>query len=194
MGYEYLDALAAELGDGYRIANFQQRGLSPSTIDGPFTMATALDDVAAVLETLGWPQAVVVGHSWGGHLALRFAAAHPDRLLGLLCIDPVGVVGDGGAGATFAELAARTPSEGRARLHELARQKPSGGEEVPEALRILWPAYFADPRAAPPLAVSRMREDVNGALMAQLLDGLEPTAAALPRCEAPSANSFRTAR
>ena len=77
LSYEYLDGLADELGTGFRVAAFQQRGLEPSTLKGPFTIPQAIDDVIAVLDGLGWPQAVLVGHSWGGHLVLRAAAAAP---------------------------------------------------------------------------------------------------------------------
>jgi len=35
---------------------------------------------------------VLVGHSWGGHLVLRVAATRADRLLGVLSVDPIGVV------------------------------------------------------------------------------------------------------
>ena len=44
LSYEYLDALADEIGDGYRIAAYQQRGLAPSTAEGPFDIATAVAD------------------------------------------------------------------------------------------------------------------------------------------------------
>src|ERR1700748_2924397 len=79
LSYEYLDSLADELGEGFRVAAFQQRGLEPSTLAGPFTISQAIDDVVRVLDGLGWAQAVLVGHSWGGHLVLRTAAAPSDR-------------------------------------------------------------------------------------------------------------------
>jgi len=33
LSYDYLDWLAEDLGSGYRLAAFQQRGLEPSTVD-----------------------------------------------------------------------------------------------------------------------------------------------------------------
>ena len=46
--YDYLDGLAEELGDSYRVAAFQQRGLAPSATEGAFTIAEAVAAVAAV--------------------------------------------------------------------------------------------------------------------------------------------------
>ena len=63
LSYEYLERLGEELGTGFRVAAFQQRGLAPSTLDGPFTITQAIEDVIAVLDGLGWSRAVLVGHS-----------------------------------------------------------------------------------------------------------------------------------
>ena len=38
LSYQYLDDLADELGN-YSVASYQQRGLAPSTREGPFTIA-----------------------------------------------------------------------------------------------------------------------------------------------------------
>ena len=74
LSFTYMDELAPELEDGFRVASFQQRGLEPSTLEGPFTIPQAIDDVVAVLDGLEWERAFVLGHSWGGHLTLRVAA------------------------------------------------------------------------------------------------------------------------
>src|SRR5436305_2483882 len=126
ISFAYLDGLIAELEAGFRVATFQQRGLEPSTSQGPFTIEQAIADVVSALDGLDWQRALVVGHSWGGHLALRFAAAHPDRLLGMLAVDPIGVVGDGGMLAFEAELLARTPAAARARAGALDGQALAG--------------------------------------------------------------------
>src|SRR3954449_1149550 len=82
LSYEYVDGLAEDIGAGYRIASFQQRGLAPSTTAGPFDLPTAVADVVAVLDALGWERAWVVGHSWGGHLLLHLAIGPGKRLVG----------------------------------------------------------------------------------------------------------------
>jgi proline iminopeptidase len=111
LSFGILDGLADELGAGFRVATYQQRGLAPSMTDGPYDVATHLEDVRAVLDALSWDRAYVLGHSWGGHLALHVAVAMPERLSGVLCVDPLGGVDDGGGAAFEAALAARTPPE-----------------------------------------------------------------------------------
>jgi 3-oxoadipate enol-lactonase len=45
------------------------------------------DDLADLLDTIGWQQAVVAGASMGGCISLAFAARYPDRVSGLGLID-----------------------------------------------------------------------------------------------------------
>jgi len=162
--YSYADAAADELLGAFRVANFQQRGLAPSVEDGPFTIEQALADVVGVLDHLGWDRAYVVGHSWGGHLAFHVALAMPDRLLGVLAIDPLGAVGDGGMAAFDAEMFARTPAADRQRAQDLDEQAMRGeGTEADafEGLQLVWPAYFADPPNAPPMPPLRLSMPAN---------------------------------
>jgi pimeloyl-ACP methyl ester carboxylesterase len=154
LSFTYMDPLAAEFTSTYLVASYQQRGLPPSMTDGPFTVETAVADAVAVLDALGWERAYVVGHSWGGHLLLHLALAAPHRLLGALAVDPLGGVGDGGLHAFQREMAARMAPAAKARMIELderARQGAGTAEDFAENLRLLWPAYFADPAQAPPM-------------------------------------------
>jgi pimeloyl-ACP methyl ester carboxylesterase len=182
LSYEYLDDLAVELGLEYRIAAYQQRGLEPSTLEGPFTIAQAITDALAVLDALEWSRALIVGHSWGGHLALRFAAAHPGRLLGALAVDPLGIAGDGGMAGFEAEMSARTPKEGRDRARELDERAMAGegtAADGLEALRIMWPAYFADPETAPAMPPIRMSVEAYSGIIAEVTTGTDEVAAKL---------------
>jgi len=171
LAFSYLDDLAAELEPQFRVASFQQRGLAPSTVEGPFTMAQAIEDVMCVLDGLGWERALVVGHSWGGHLALRVAAAHPERLFGVLAVDPIGVVGDGGTAAFEAEVIARTPQQARERARELDDRSMAGEasvEESIESMRLVWPAYFADPDNVAPMRDEAMSIDAYSGLIGEM--------------------------
>lgn len=187
--WAYLRPLMDELAAGYRIAVYQQRGLPPSTAGAPYDVATQVADAVAVLDGLGWERAVVAGHSWGGHLLLHLLAAHPERVAGALVIDTLGGVGDGGEAEFDAELLRRTPPGDVARVEELERQAMAGeGSEADlmESLRLLWPAYFADPPAAPPFPGMQLSVEAYSATFASLHAELPGLAARLAGLSVPT--------
>jgi pimeloyl-ACP methyl ester carboxylesterase len=65
-------------------------GRSEPPKDGDYTIAAMAGDIAAVVDTLGLDRFVLVGHSMGGGVALTYAGAHPDRVAGLVLVDPIG--------------------------------------------------------------------------------------------------------
>jgi pimeloyl-ACP methyl ester carboxylesterase len=184
LSYSYLHGLGAELAEEFRVASYQQRGLRPSTLEGPYTIAQSIDDAIAVLDGLGWSRAFVVGHSWGGHLALRLAVAYPERVMGTLAVEPIGVVGDGGKAAFEAEIGARVPKDGRRRLEEIDEREKAGeatDADFQESMQILWPAYFADPVKAPPPPPLQASSEVFTQISSEMGDGLEEVAAELAK-------------
>ena len=188
LAYGYLDSLADELGDGYRVAAYQQRGLAPSICEGPFDVATAVADVRAVLDALGWKRAWIVGHSWGGHLLLHVAVTAPDRLLGGLAVDLLGGVGDGGTAGFEAELVARTPEADAARaieLDERAMRGEGSEEDMRESLELVWPAYFASRDRVMPYIDPRASLEAYSGLWESLNAALPELEAALPSISVP---------
>ena len=185
LNYDYLDAAVEELALRYEVATFQQRGLAPSTEDGDFTIAEAVADIAAVLDALGWDRAAVMGHSWGGHLVLHAALGLSDRLTGVLSVDPLGAVGDGGGAAFGAELRARVPEQHRERLRQLDEKSEAGAaseEEEHEGFSLIWPSYFAEPATAPPLPHVEFSDAASEGLWSDLqarLPGLEASLASI---------------
>lgn len=77
--------LGALLGLG-RVVAFDGPGHGLSDVPPPFTLSEQADALGDALEALGIERAVVVGHSWGGLAAIRFALAHPDRTAGLALV------------------------------------------------------------------------------------------------------------
>lgn len=71
----------------YRIVLFDQRGAGQSTPFAELTDNTTwhiVADIEAIREHLGLERWVVFGGSWGSTLALAYAQAHPERVLGLV--------------------------------------------------------------------------------------------------------------
>ena len=188
LGFDYLNDLADELAEENDVAWYQQRGLAPSAAEGPFTVATDIGDARRVLDALGWERAYVVGHSWGGHLALHVAEALPDRLLAVLAVDPLGSVGDGRWPEFDEEIFRRTPEDIRARARELDELTTAGAaddELALEQMRLVWPAYFADPEQAPPMPELRMASERSAQMAQSILAELPLLEAGLPRIAVP---------
>ena len=178
--FEYLADLADELASENTVAWYQQRGLPPSSPNGPFSIADDVADAKRVLDTLAWDDACVVGHSWGGHLAMHLALDLPGRVNGVLAVDPLGSVGDGGWPEFDAEMGRRTPEAHRARAKELDELTTTGGatpELAVEGMRLVWPAYYADPASAPAMPAVTMSPECFAAMYASIqaeLPALEP--------------------
>uniref|UniRef100_UPI00286E6070 alpha/beta hydrolase n=1 Tax=Nocardioides sp. TaxID=35761 RepID=UPI00286E6070 len=137
---------------------------------------------------LGWDTAYLMGHSWGGHLALHAAAAIPQRLSGVLAIDPLGAVGDGGSAEFVAELLVRMPHANRPRFDELEAKEAAEGlspEEDVEQLGLLWPSYFAEPSTAPAMPPVKMSQPAYEGLWTDLNARLPELEAALPSITVP---------
>ena len=66
----------------YRVVRYDSRGFGKST--GFADESVEPLDLLVLLEALRIDRAYIVGHSRGGGIALRFAAAYPDRVAGLV--------------------------------------------------------------------------------------------------------------
>ncbi len=74
---------------GLSVVALDQRGHgeSPVPSDVPFGPEAVARDALTALDALGISRAVVVGHSWGGTIALTLAADQPGRVLAAVAID-----------------------------------------------------------------------------------------------------------
>jgi pimeloyl-ACP methyl ester carboxylesterase len=188
LGFEYLRELADELAEENDVAWYQQRGQEPSAVGGPYTVAADVEDARRVLDALGWQRAYVVGHSWGGHLALHVAEAMPERLLGVLAVDPLGSIGDGRWPEFDEAMFRRTPEAVRHRARELDELSTAGeidDELALEGLRLVWPAYFADPDSAPPMPELRVSTARSAEMVPSILAELPALEAGLPQVRVP---------
>jgi pimeloyl-ACP methyl ester carboxylesterase len=63
-------------------------GRSQLPPDGDYSIEAFASDVARVTDALQIERFVLVGHSLGGAVSAAYAGAHPERLAGLLLLDP----------------------------------------------------------------------------------------------------------
>jgi pimeloyl-ACP methyl ester carboxylesterase len=173
---DYTAPLADEIADGFRVLRYQQRGLAPSVTSGPFSIDQHVADAIAVLDAAGAERAYVIGHSWGGYLAMHLAVQHPGRVLGLVIADPLGAVPDGGLSDLGQTLTARLRPELVARAQELDERAMAGegtAEEAVESMTIVWPGYFSSVDKAPPMPPLRMSVECYAQTFASILEDFD---------------------
>jgi lipase len=62
------------------------RGRS-ATLPGPYGMAAHVADLIGVLDHVGAPSAILMGHSMGAYIVARLAAENPERAAGVVMLD-----------------------------------------------------------------------------------------------------------
>jgi 3-oxoadipate enol-lactonase len=122
--------------------------------------AANADAVAALLDLRGLERVTVVGHSWGGAIALELALRHPARVRALVLVSSVG--GDGSLGTldrllgapvlgpllAVGGLALMRPSRVRRLLAAgYAPAHPWAMDVLPTRWMSSWPSFVAEQRA-----------------------------------------------
>jgi proline iminopeptidase len=85
------DSLTDSLTGRVRVIRWDQRGCGRSERRGPYSVARSVADLDSVRAGYGLDRAVVLGHSWGATLALRYALDHPDRVSALIYASGTGL-------------------------------------------------------------------------------------------------------
>jgi lipase len=80
--------LAQERFADFRVVAPDLRGHGVSDWEPPWDLETHVADLIETLDALHVGRADVIGHSFGGRLALELAAAHPDRVGRIVLYDP----------------------------------------------------------------------------------------------------------
>lgn len=170
----------AELDGGRELLFYDQRGGGRSRTDArePITWRTQVDDVAAVLREFSLEQPTIIGYSWGGLLAMLYAAesaksAGLPRPRGLVLIDPAPISRKHRA-AFEAEFARRQAGADVVRLRgELAasglRERDAEGYRQ-RNFELGVAGYFAHPEAAKDLTPFRVNARVQQSVWDSLGD------------------------
>jgi esterase len=139
------DEVAPALARDHHVLALDQRGHGDSDWAPRYDRDAFAGDIAAVLDVQGWAEATLVAMSLGGLNAIAFAAAHPERVRGLVVVDVVPTVATAGKQAIGRQLAVhdfatfeeavkhahafnprRTLANIRERLHHAMRKGPDG--------------------------------------------------------------------
>jgi pimeloyl-ACP methyl ester carboxylesterase len=145
----YMEPVVPFVDDGRRrIVSYDQRGTGESRCESEDPADFGLDaqaaDLTRVIDSVTAGPVHLLGHSWGGIVAMDYAGRHGDRLASMIAV--------GSAPPNQADLAVAQASM-TARVEELqkrgliAAEVPEGGTE---GLRAILPMYFWDPTLAIP--------------------------------------------
>jgi proline iminopeptidase len=88
--HHYLLPEMDRLADSFRLVYYDQRGRGRSAGDvqpEDVGIASEIDDLDAVRRHLGFDSVAVLGHSWGGVLAMEYATRHPEQVSHLILLD-----------------------------------------------------------------------------------------------------------
>jgi pimeloyl-ACP methyl ester carboxylesterase len=89
--HHLFDPELAELRSGRKVLAFDQRGCGGSA-DAPrgnYDLDVRVKDLSMVLDVLRLDQLVLVGHGTGVQVVARWAERNPDRVMGLVLVNPV---------------------------------------------------------------------------------------------------------
>ncbi len=152
------DSVAPGLAEvGCRWARFDQRGYDPAQRPAEvsaYAIHNLVDDARAVLDELGWDEALVVGHDWGAIVAWVLTAAYPGRVSGLVAVSVPHPAAFGRALLTDADQQARSAYIGLFQQVDVAERVLLGDQAaalraiyagIPEPLATHYRSRFSDP-------------------------------------------------
>lgn len=147
---DYVVPLGDALPPSYQRVFLEQRGTGrsrlPELTADRLTLELVVEDLEALRVHLKQERLLLVGHSWGGVLAMRYAAAYPDR------VDRLVIIGSPGPTPRFREwfednITARLRAEDIAAMESWAAAAERGmdaDKASTEALKAMVPGYVFD--------------------------------------------------
>jgi 3-oxoadipate enol-lactonase len=79
--------VAGELADEFTVVTYDLRGTGQSERSaGPYSLDDFVGDLRALVEELGLASPALVGHSFGGTIALAYAARHPEDVSAVVSV------------------------------------------------------------------------------------------------------------
>jgi pimeloyl-ACP methyl ester carboxylesterase len=144
VSHDYVLGLKAAAGPNLRVVFYDQRGTGRSTspAGNRWDLAAYVEDLDAVRSAIGLARPHILGHSWGGAVALAYAERFPEKVSSLTLADSIPIT------AASTRL---TDDRIELRFKELQRdglipaQLPEGEDCIPRQ-RAIGPIYYADPR------------------------------------------------
>lgn len=136
----YMLNLEQLAGHGFAVMTYDQRGMglstSPPESDSSYTLHKYVEDLEAVRKTVGVDRVHLLGHSWGGIVAMRYATVHPGRVRSLILV---------GSGPPTWEGVMKANIALGQRIQRLQEKGTIPKDIQPGDTKAILPAYFSDP-------------------------------------------------
>lgn len=137
----YMSRLEQLAGAKLAVVSYDQRGTGQSTepSDG-YGLLNYVADLEAVRRAVGAEKIHILGHSWGGIVAMRYATVHPQQVRSII------LIGSGPPSREDAQAGQTRLGQRIARLQEqgiISQSLPMDGEHL---MKAILPAYFSDPK------------------------------------------------
>ena len=172
---DYMVSLEQLASTKLAVVTYDQRGTGQSTDSSKgYAMHNYVADLEAVRQAVGVESVHLLGHSWGGLVALRYAVAHPQRVRSIILM---------GSGVLTPEAAQAGQANKAERIAALQQQGI-----IPEPLTSLTdilPAYFSDPNFDMPDELENMHYNPTVEQMTWLALGNYDFAAGVDRLDQP---------
>ena len=136
----YMTSLELLAGAKLAVVTYDQRGAGQSTepSDG-YGLLNYVADLEAVREVVGAEKIHILGHSWGGIVAMRYATVHPQRVRSII------LTGSGPPSREAVQAGQTRLGQHIARLQEQGIIAQSLPMDTKHLLEAILPAYFTDP-------------------------------------------------
>lgn len=143
MASDYMTSLEQLAGSDLAVVPYDQRGTGRSTSPpgdpANYSLRKYVEDLEAVRQAVGVEQIHLLGHSWGGVVALRYATVYPQKVRSIVLM---------GSGATSLRAARDAQAYKSQRITALQQQGVMPA--TPTSVRDILPSYFSDPHFEPP--------------------------------------------
>jgi proline iminopeptidase len=175
---DYVVPIGDFLPAGYRRIFLEQRGTGkskpPTLSPESMTLKAVVEDLEALRLHLKQDRLLLVGHSWGGMLAMAYAVAHPDR------VDRLVLIGSGGPTLEFTQwfqdninMRLRPEDvEARSYWQAAAKNGVSAEKAAIEGIKAITPGYFFDRKQGLAFAATMKEGALNPAVGGMLFGDL----------------------
>jgi proline iminopeptidase len=171
----YLLPQMEELAKHYSVTFYDQRG-SGRSIKTPMnndliSVPQFVKDLDALRAKLGYEKFILIGHSWGGLLAMNYAIAHPEHVNALILMDSAGATG-----ASFQELNAeyyRRTADISKKLNKIQSSRDflaGDPAAIKKFYRLIFTKYMVNPKNVNKLTLNiNSKSALNGFKVAGIL-------------------------